>query len=76
MKRDWLIQIRKEKDLTQQDVAFLVGLSKNHYCNIENGVRDPSGKLALKISKKLDFQMEKFYQDGTNETLIHNQEVV
>jgi putative transcriptional regulator len=63
-KREWLIDLRKEKELTQSQIANQVGLSKNHYCNIENGIRTPSGKIALKISEELEFPMEKFYQEA------------
>lgn len=46
-----LKSIRLERGWTQQYVADKLGITKGSYSNIENGVRDPSLKTAIKISK-------------------------
>lgn len=42
MRRENLIKARKEKGLTQQQVADVLGISLRYYQNIEKGDRDVS----------------------------------
>ena len=42
MRRENLIRARKEKGLTQQQVADVLGISLRYYQNIEKGDRDGS----------------------------------
>lgn len=49
--RDWLLKARKEKNLTQLQVAEKLGVSESYYNYIENGVRQK--KMALPIASKL-----------------------
>ena len=44
---------RKLKDLTQQDVADNVGISRTYYSQIENGERDPATTIITSIAKTL-----------------------
>lgn len=55
-----LKSIRLEKGWTQQYVADKLGITKGSYSNIENGVRDPSLKTAIKISKLLQVPIDIF----------------
>ncbi|PKG23922.1 helix-turn-helix transcriptional regulator [Niallia nealsonii] len=56
-KRDILINLRKEKDLVQKDVVFLlekmhgIKITESYYGMIEQGVRTPSLNIALAISE-------------------------
>lgn len=61
MKRDWLKEIRKEKNMTQIEVAKAVGIAKSSYSLIENGERNPSGKVAIQIAQLLEFDMSLFF---------------
>ena len=45
-KRDWLIQMRKEKGMYQRDIAAAAGISEQHYSMIESGSRRPSPSVA------------------------------
>ena len=45
MKKNNLIQERKESGWTQAFVAQHLGIKQAHYCLIENGKRDPSMKV-------------------------------
>ncbi len=45
MKRYNLKMFRIMQDLTQQDIAQKLGISKSHYVSIEQGTQDPSFKL-------------------------------
>lgn len=46
-----LNELRLEKGMTYQQVADLVGISKEHYWFIENGKRGLSYEMAIKISE-------------------------
>ncbi|EOO32476.1 hypothetical protein IIU_03866 [Bacillus cereus VD133] len=58
MKRDWLVEIRKQNKLTQVNLAKILNISPAHYGDIETGRRAPSSLLALKISTLLEFPIE------------------
>ncbi|MGG1571625.1 helix-turn-helix transcriptional regulator [Fictibacillus sp. NRS-1165] len=60
--RSWLIDMRKQKELTQSDVGNAVGLSKNHICGIEKGKKNPSPEKAYRLGKFFDFEWKKFYE--------------
>ena len=48
-----IMQKRKECDLTQENLAEKIGLSKNHISNIERGVIIPKIEILLKICEVL-----------------------
>ena len=50
--------LRREKDLSQQDLADLVGVSRNTISSIETGQFCPTAKLALVLCIALDKQFE------------------
>lgn len=64
LKREWLLNARKSAGLTQQQTAREAGISANHYCNIENGVRGSriSAKVAKNIAQTLKIDWTKFYE--------------
>jgi len=59
-RREWLKDIRKKKGYSVREVAPLLGCSWTHYSDIENGRRNPSLDLAIKISQVYGFKVEKF----------------
>lgn len=59
-RREWLKAIRKKKGYSVREVAPLLGCSWTHYSDIENGRRNPSLDLAIKISQVYGFKVEKF----------------
>lgn len=60
---------RAEKDITQKELADLVGVSRQTISSIETGQFNPTAKLALIICIALDKKFEElFYFDWTNET--------
>ena len=63
MKREWLKDFRKQRELTGRAAAAQIGISHNYLFEIENGVRNPSGKLALKIANFYGFEMSRFFID-------------
>ncbi len=59
-----LAKIRKEKNLSQADLAAMVGVSRNTISSIETGQFTPTAKLALVICIALDKKFEEvFYFD-------------
>lgn len=53
MKRLELASIRKERQLTQAEVAEEVGIQRSYYGLIENGLRNPTLHIATKIATAL-----------------------
>ncbi|MDX8367884.1 helix-turn-helix transcriptional regulator [Cytobacillus sp. IB215665] len=52
--RNEIAIFRKKKDLTQQQLAEIVGVSVGHICKIENGQKNASLYLLLDIADALD----------------------
>lgn len=61
--RKWLKELRQQKGFTQEDLAEIIGITRQHIGMIENGNSNPSPKLAKKIAKALNFNWTKFYED-------------
>lgn len=62
VERGWLIKLRKDLGLTQQQAAKLIGISRSYYGEIELGQKNPSGSIAKKISELFGFDMALFYE--------------
>ena len=60
-------RLRKEKGLSQQELADLTGVSQKMVYLVEMGQRRPSVDLAKKIAKVLEFDWTKFYEDEAAE---------
>lgn len=56
-----LKEIRKEKDLSQQNFADMVGVSRNTISSIETGQFNPTAKLALILCIALDKKFEEIF---------------
>ena len=59
--RNHLAQVRKEKGLSQAELAKLVGVSRNTISSIETGQFNPTAKLALIICIALDKKFEEMF---------------
>lgn len=58
--RTWLRDIRIKLNLTQKVIAEELKITRTYYSNIENGHKNPSLSLAIKISNFLNFDLENF----------------
>lgn len=60
--------IRKEKGLSQQALADMIGVSRNSISSIETGQFNPTAKLALILCIALDCQFEDmfYFEDDNN----------
>lgn len=69
-KRTWLIEKRKAAGYkTLHEFSKVVGLSPSYYCEIEQGVKDPGGKAAYRISQTLGIDVSVFFADEVREKL-------
>ncbi|MBL4651296.1 MAG: helix-turn-helix transcriptional regulator [Flavobacteriales bacterium] len=56
-------KLRKECNLTLQDIADITGLSKSYLCELEKGKYCPSLRYARVISNALNNTMDKVFPD-------------
>ena len=56
-----LKEIRAEKKLSQQDLADMVGVSRNTISSLETGQYEPTAKLAYVLSIALDMKFEELF---------------
>ncbi len=56
-----LVEKRKEKKLTQQEIADKIGVSRQYYNDLENEKRSPSVGLAQKIGDVLGIDWTIFF---------------
>ena len=62
--RGWLKKLRHEShNLTQEQLAKMVGISRTMITEIENGNANPSVEVAKKIASVLGFDWTRFYED-------------
>lgn len=59
--RNRLKEVRSEKGLSQQQLADLVGVSRNTISSIETGQFNPTAKLALILCIALDKKFEELF---------------
>lgn len=58
---------RKEKGLTQTELAHRVHVAQSMISNIENGVRSPSVALARRLGAALEVEWTEIFDDGIPE---------
>lgn len=49
MRRRKLILWRFEVNMTQREIAKMIGITSSHYSNIERGIVDPSYEVLMKF---------------------------
>ena len=59
--KNYLKEIRKEKNISQQELADIVGVSRNTISSIETGQYQPTAKLAYVICIALDKKFEEVF---------------
>jgi putative transcriptional regulator len=65
IKREWMKELRKEKGLITRDMAEIFDISFQHYNDIENGRRNPSIELSLKMAEFFDVPLVHLFEDRT-----------
>jgi len=56
-----LKEVRKEKNISQQDLADMVGVSRNTISSLETGQYEPTAKLAYVLCVALDMKFEELF---------------
>ncbi|MDU0103046.1 helix-turn-helix transcriptional regulator [Bacillus velezensis] len=67
--RTWLLHIRTQAEMTQEEVAMKADIKRPYYSQIESGARRPSVQVAKKISKVLKFDWALFFENECSEKL-------
>jgi|Wag4MinimDraft_11_1082651.scaffolds.fasta_scaffold15304_2 putative transcriptional regulator len=80
MKREKLREIRKRSGLSVKDIAKSIGISTSHYYKIEEGIRNPTLKVAKKIAEMLDKNIDEIFfgevlDDSSNKNVRLREEV-
>jgi Predicted transcriptional regulators len=63
---------RKIRELSQNEVASQLGISRQYYNSIENGRRTPSVELAKKIAVLLGAEWTIFFDSEVNNKATNN----
>lgn len=66
--RDWLLAIRKNKNMTQAQVAEHAGIARTTYAMIEQGERGATVANAKKIASALGFDWTIFFENVGHES--------
>lgn len=61
--RSWLIDARKRANLTQEELAERIGISRTAYVRYESGDRNPTPTTASKLENILGVDKTKFFWD-------------
>ena len=62
--RTWLKELRaRSSNMTQKQLATLVGISRTMITEIENGNANPSVEVAKRIAAVLGFDWTRFFED-------------
>ncbi len=56
-----LKEVRAKKNISQQDLADMVGVSRNTISSLETGQYEPTAKLALVLAIALDMKFEDLF---------------
>ncbi|MBP3841471.1 MAG: helix-turn-helix transcriptional regulator [Bacilli bacterium] len=56
-----LKEVRKEKNISQQELADMVGVSRNTISSLETGQYEPTAKLAYILCIALDMKFEELF---------------
>jgi len=68
-----LIRLRKERKMTQQQVAEILGITRSFYGMIETGDRNPTLDLAKKIAELFQVDIEEIFFDEKGHVTLHNE---
>ncbi len=64
---EWLEDLRKSRDLTQEEVAGMAEVDRSYIAKIEAG-QTPSVRVAKRLGNVLGFQWQKFFEEECDET--------
>lgn len=65
IKREWLKELRDGKKLKTREIAEILGISFQHYNDVETGRRNPSVELSMKLAEFFNVPLDRFFEDRT-----------
>lgn len=67
--KNWLEEIRKERGITQEELAKILEVSRQTVGSLENGRYNPSIILAFKIARYFEMTIEDIfiYEEGNDD---------
>jgi transcriptional regulator with XRE-family HTH domain len=68
--REWLKNLRVKANMSQQQLAEKVEVSREYITMIENNERTPSVLIAKKIGKELNFNWTIFFESKSNKSTL------
>ena len=68
--RERIIQIRKERGLSQNQLAKDFGISRTHYCNVENGKKPVTESFLKVLASGYKIPMEAFIPNENGDLMI------
>ena len=72
IKRTKLIELRNAKGWKQKEIAGMLGITDSYYGMIENGIRNPTIKLGLRIVNIFGVSIEEIFFDAKTNELLSN----
>lgn len=74
--RNWLFELRKQKNMTQAEVAEQADIARTTYSMIETGERNATVDNAKKIASVLGFNWTIFFEDNCHDSRNPEKEVI
>lgn len=71
--KESLIEFRKSLDLSQDEMAKFIGVSKSYYSKIELGLRNPSYNFIQKFKSKFSTNIDSIFFTNTLHVKCENQ---
>ncbi|KXG73828.1 helix-turn-helix transcriptional regulator [Thermotalea metallivorans] len=72
--RNKLIELRTAKNLTQNYIAEKLGISRSFYTMIENGNRNPSLELAIKLADLFQVNVRDIFLTDLDDKNLQDQD--
>lgn len=69
-----LLKIRKERNLTQEEMSYIIGVSQSTYCDWESDTSKPNFKNIYKICKEFDIDIEELEEENSKIIINKNNE--
>lgn len=69
-----LVRLRKERKMTQQQIAEILGITRSFYGMIETGDRNPTLDLAKRIAELFQVDIEEIFFTNESNATLHVEE--
>lgn len=74
--RQNIVRARKSLNLTQVEMAYIIGISRQSYCNLENGKTAVINKQIIKMSEQCGLPLELILFGLLRESLSEDSEMI